>query len=554
MSVLLNNSGNRSRKMPGVGRRASPSRERAINSPRMQTRTEADAMVFVVDDDAPMRESLKNLIRSAGLRVEVFDSAEEFLLGQRANLPRCLVLDVRLPGLSGLDLQKRMAEIAMEIPTIFISGHADISMSVHAMKAGATEFLIKPFRDQDLIDAIERAIQRDRAGRRRAAKLTEASEALRRCLDALPLVPKVDDFLGQVLATVTRQLNASSSTLFLRNGKLNALTLDLLVEEGSVMTPVEASYPEKLRLLRLDKCALEMFRQPAVIIDLVNGMALISNVHRSYLRELGLKTLLIVPLIIARELIGCLNFRFMEYREFRREDIEIARALATQTSLAIQLTRLAKTARQTGILEERNRLAGEIHDSLVQSFAAIATELGIAGEAIQPKRGDGVVHLDRAKDLARLGIAEARCAALSLHPFNLDKIGLTETIRLLVERSNVPGRIQCTLSAGKPLPRGIPLETQQQLLRIAQEAISNSARHADATRIWVSLQCDRGCIELQIRDNGRGTAAELVRQKGFGLINMQNRARKIGARLKIQTTVGGGASIIVKLPIEQRFS
>src|SRR5258708_33034005 len=113
-------------------------------------------MVFVVDDDAPMRESLKNLIRSVGLRVEVFDSAEEFLAGQRPNLPRGLVLGVRLPGLRGLDLQKRMAEIAMEIPTIFISRHADISTRVRAMKAWAAEVLIKPFREHDFRHAIER--------------------------------------------------------------------------------------------------------------------------------------------------------------------------------------------------------------------------------------------------------------------------------------------------------------------------------------------------------------------------------------------------------------
>src|SRR5260370_42667600 len=112
-------------------------------------------------------------------------------------------------GVSWSNRKKWIAEIAMENHAIFITGNDDVSTTVRAMKAGATEFLIKPFRDQDLIDAIERAIQRDRAGRRRAAKLTEASEALRRCLDALPLVPEVDDFLGQVLATVTRQLNAS---------------------------------------------------------------------------------------------------------------------------------------------------------------------------------------------------------------------------------------------------------------------------------------------------------------------------------------------------------
>jgi FixJ family two-component response regulator len=115
--------------------------------------SETDAMVFVVDDDAPMRESLKNLIRSVGLRVELFSSAQEFLRSKRLDLPSCLVLDVRLPGLSGLDLQKRTTEAGMEIPIIFITGHGDIPMSVRAMKAGAVEFLTKPFRDQDLLDS-----------------------------------------------------------------------------------------------------------------------------------------------------------------------------------------------------------------------------------------------------------------------------------------------------------------------------------------------------------------------------------------------------------------
>src|SRR5258708_34161290 len=105
------------------------------------------------------------------------------------------------------------------------------------------------------------------------------------------------------------------------------------------MTPVELNYTEKLRFLRLDKRALEILRQPAVIVDLVNGLTPIPNAQRSYLLGLGFKTLLIVPLIIARELIGCLNFRFMDDMKFRREDIEIAQPLATQPVLAVQLTR-----------------------------------------------------------------------------------------------------------------------------------------------------------------------------------------------------------------------
>ena len=135
--------------------------------------TEPDRVVFIVDDDASLRESLKDLIGSVGLRVEAFASAQEFLRSKRPDMPGCLVLDVRLKGLSGLDLQKQMAEADMEIPIIFITGHGDIPMTVQAMKAGAVEFLTKPFRDQDLLDAIQQALERDRKAREQRAKFVE---------------------------------------------------------------------------------------------------------------------------------------------------------------------------------------------------------------------------------------------------------------------------------------------------------------------------------------------------------------------------------------------
>ena len=134
---------------------------------------ETDAMVFVVDDDAPTRESLRNLIRSVGLRVELFSSAQEFLESNRPEMPSCLVLDVRLPGLSGLDLQRRTTDAGMEIPIIFITGYGDIPMTVRAMRAGAVEFLSKPFRDQDLLDAIHQAIERDRTVRQQRGEIAE---------------------------------------------------------------------------------------------------------------------------------------------------------------------------------------------------------------------------------------------------------------------------------------------------------------------------------------------------------------------------------------------
>jgi FixJ family two-component response regulator len=169
--------------------------------------TETDAMVFVVDDDASMRESLKNLIRSVGLRVELFTSAHEFLRSKRPDVPSCLVLDVRLPGLSGLDLQKRTSDAGMEVPIIFITGHGDIPMSVRAMKAGAVEFLTKPFRDQDLLDAIQQGLERDRKAREQLA----AVEELRRRFASL--TPRERTVMTRVVAgLLNKQIGAELGT------------------------------------------------------------------------------------------------------------------------------------------------------------------------------------------------------------------------------------------------------------------------------------------------------------------------------------------------------
>ncbi len=124
-----------------------------------------ETMVFVVDDDPSLREALSSLFRSVGLQVGTFGSATELLQSKLPSVPSCLVLDVRLPGLSGLDFQTELAKASIDIPIIFITGHGDIPMSVRAMKAGAVDFLTKPFRDQDLLDAVARALERDRARR-----------------------------------------------------------------------------------------------------------------------------------------------------------------------------------------------------------------------------------------------------------------------------------------------------------------------------------------------------------------------------------------------------
>jgi FixJ family two-component response regulator len=151
-------------------------------------------VVFVIDDDASMRDAVSRLLNAVGLTVQTFASAREFLAGRLPDVPGCAVLDVRLPGLSGLDLQREMVERGIHIPVIFITGHGDIPMSVQAMKAGAVEFLTKPFRDQDLLDAVRLGIQLDRQGRKERAELAELRDGLRQ------LTPREREVMSLVVA------------------------------------------------------------------------------------------------------------------------------------------------------------------------------------------------------------------------------------------------------------------------------------------------------------------------------------------------------------------
>jgi len=186
----------------------------------------ADApVVFVVDDDRPMRESLRRLLSSVGMTVEVFPTAQAFLSAARPEAPGCLVLDVRLPGLSGLDLQRELAKTSSTLPIIFLTGHGDIPMSVRAMKAGAVEFLTKPFREQDLLDAIRQAVERDRIARAERQELGE----LRRRYDTL--TPRERDVMAGVVAG---RLNKQIA------GDLGSAEATVKEQRGQVMLKMQA--------------------------------------------------------------------------------------------------------------------------------------------------------------------------------------------------------------------------------------------------------------------------------------------------------------------------
>ena len=181
--------------------------------------TEATPTVFVVDDDPSVRRAIKRLIGTVGLHVESFGSAQEFIQNSRLDVPSCLVLDIRLPGISGLSFQRQLAEADIRIPIIFITAHGDIPMTVRAMKAGAVEFLTKPFRDQDLLDAIQVALDRDRARRQQGAEIATLRKRLEsltpREREVLPLV--VSGLLNKQIAA---EIGTSEATVKVHRSQL----------------------------------------------------------------------------------------------------------------------------------------------------------------------------------------------------------------------------------------------------------------------------------------------------------------------------------------------
>jgi signal transduction histidine kinase len=376
-----------------------------------------------------------------------------------------------------------------------------------------------------------------------------------------------------VLRTIIEQSDAHSVSVWDREPDGDWLELFAMIEDDRFQTRAGAIHPSA-RLVTLAQdhpvwreilhtgfhAVIEDIDQP--IVRMCVGMGPNATCHdvlddadlvpalvrfKSHLREIGVHTILFVPMLVAGRVAGFIGIRFTLKRGFRQEEIELTRALAHQATLAIQLTRLSAQSRQAAVMAERNRMARDIHDTLAQGFTGVIVQLEAArGSLSQSKTARASEHLDRAGELAREGLREARRSVQDLRPQALEEKPFVAALKDLVERMTTGMTVQAKFTLrGKP--RKLPQEWENNLLRIGQEVLTNVLRHAQASEFDVLLVFGSHEVRLNLQDNGRGFDPA-KRHEGFGLQGMRERAERMGGQLSIQSANGKGTAISIVLP------
>jgi PAS domain S-box-containing protein len=847
--------------------------------------------VFVIDDDSSMRESLRNLMGSAGFAVRTFASAQEFLTSQRPDGPACLVLDVQLPGISGLDLQQELAKVAVQIPIIFITGHSDIPTTFRAMKAGAIEFLTKPFRDEDLLNAVERAqrtesakaksdvpleasipdgavplesilrteelyrrpsrppdygkenralvalssamadsprsilqtlaekvlevLQADSAGlslltkdekrfywaaiagawqphigggtprnfgpcgdvldrntsmlfthwerrypylrparplaeegllvpfyvngkavgtiwaiahtdhrkfdaedlrlleslgqfasaayqvvasiddlkseiaarekaeaavlklatgleakirrlvnaniigiciwnvdgriieaneaflrivgydredlllgrvswrevtpdkwraadeqalaelaatgvcepfekeyfrqdgnrvpvlvggallegsgsegvafvldlseQKRAEEALRASEqvarshveVMMRSLDVLATEAAPEKFIAEMLRTIGQHLHACAVLLWLRNQEDDSVRLHLMIEGDQQVAPdPEHPYVRDPRAWKRNLQEMLFTKGPMVCDDIEQDLRIGAEL-REYMMNRGRKKFLVIPMFVLGEVRGFIGIHHLEGRAYRPEEVELAQALAHHVMIAIHEAKLGEQRRRAVILEERTRMARDIHDTLAQGFTGIIVQLEVVANAISRSKPKKVNKcLQRAADLARRSLNEARRSVHALRPEVLEHVNFWEALKGIIKNTAAATTIRTKSRLRGKLPQ-LRLDWQEDLMHIGQEALTNALKYAHADTFETRLVCHAKKLCLEFQDDGDGFNIK-DQHDGVGLTGMRERVAQMGGELKITSARGKGTKITVVLPCNGR--
>jgi signal transduction histidine kinase len=390
--------------------------------------------------------------------------------------------------------------------------------------------------------------ERERAAEERLGHLAKANAMLRANLMRLANDPDPQDFISNMLLDATRQLGAAAAYAAGIDVTTNQWRMFVFVENDRVGAPPfqAAVTNEQTRMAEV----LDQFREPVFYeLEPLDKLKW-PGVAEWHARE-GHKSAYLLPLMFGERSVGCIGIVFRQLEALNSERAELALSIAHQATLAIGLKKLGMAAKNAAVLAERNRIGQEIHDGLAQGFTGILMQLGAAEEAMGEcsKNSPLPEILVRIRDLAKEGLAEARRSVGALRPEQTRRVGLELALRQLAERSSVQGRVTCSFDGGMS-GDGLAPERQHELLRIAQEAVSNAVRHAHPANVRIALQEEAAQWVLSVVDDGRGMTLmpELYASQGYGLNNMRERAGAIGGQFSITSKAGEGTRVTVSLP------
>jgi PAS domain S-box-containing protein len=410
--------------------------------------------------------------------------------------------------------------------------------------------------DFELIDLathlVRVAIERDRAEEalRGSEQVARGQvEALTYSLDVLATAPAPDKFLGQMLSTIGRLLNAQSVILWLLDETNDSLVLRAWAE-GTNFAKADPEHPFIKNPLswRDDPGLQEMFFSgaPSVCEDIEHDHD-VSAALREYLRSGGTKKFLRIPTLVGGHVKGFIGIRHGDRPPYRPEEIELAQALAHQAMLAIQLNEFAEQSQRAAVLDERNRMARDIHDTLAQGFTGVIVQLEAAEDAIScgcRKEADN--HLHRAAKLARQSLSEARRSVHALRPRALQEHNFWDALKSIIKNTTVGTALHAKFEAQGKIPE-LPRPWQENLLHIGQEALTNTLKYAHARNFKTRLTCKAKELRLELHDDGDGFKVK-DRHDGVGLTGMRERVEEMGGELEINSSRREGTKITVVLP------
>jgi PAS domain S-box-containing protein len=374
-------------------------------------------------------------------------------------------------------------------------------------------------------------------------------EALAQSLDVLATAPDPEKFIGQMLGTIGRLLNAQSVALWLFAESADSLVLRSMVDDGKLVGPDPEHPFAKDPLFWKHNALIQelLFTAGPVVCDEWETDPRVNGEWAEYLKRRGTKRFLAVPILVSGQVRGYIGIRHLDRGSYRPEEIELTQALAHQVMLALQLNEFAEQSQRAAVFEERNRMARDIHDTLAQGFTGVIVQLEAAEDAMAcDSRKEADKHLHRAGELARRSLSEARRSVHALRPQALQEQNFWGALKGTIKNTTAGTALHTMFEAKGKLPE-LPQPWQENLLHIGQEALTNTLKYAHARNFKTRLICNAKKLRLELRDDGDGFKAK-DRHDGVGLRGMRERVEQMGGELEITSSRGKGTKITVLLP------